>query len=366
MTKSRYLPPNTLETYLDALPHTFKTTVIGKSHNGLPIKQICLGTGKKRIFMWSQMHGNESTTTKAICDLLLYCSQNIMNVFLKTVTLYIIPQLNPDGALKYTRKNANNIDLNRDAISMEASESKVLRTAFNKIQPDYCFNLHGQRTIYAAGTKGKTATLSFLAPAADQKRSITPARKVAMQLIVSMFETLQPDLSGQIARYDDAFNPNCVGDSFTLEGVPTILFEAGHFPDDYQREKTRTFLFKALLKVISAIADCSYSVYKTKDYFDIPENTIDFVDIIVGPVNIIDQEKLYKNQELALQYQEVLINNEIIFKPNFHSYGDKLNLQTHHFIDHNSKSHVLTISYKKDNILDNRLIRELFLKIPSF
>ena len=366
MTESRYFPPKTFETYLDSLPHTFKTTVIGKSFYGLPIKQIRLGTGEKRIFMWSQMHGNESTTTKAICDLLLYCSQNKMDALLKTVTLYIIPQLNPDGALKYTRKNAKNIDLNRDAILKEASESKVLRSAFNKIQPDYCFNLHGQRTIYAAGTKGKTATLSFLAPSADQERSITPAREVAMQLIASIFETLQPNLSGQIGRYDDAFNPNCVGDAFTIEGVPTILFEAGHYPNDYQREKTRAFLFKALLKVISAIAECSYDTYKTKDYFDIPENTVGFVDVIVASVNIIEQNKLYKNQELALQYHEVLINDKIIFKPYFHSYGDKLNLQTHHYIDHNSKSHALTISYKKDNILDNRIIRELFLKIPSF
>ena len=65
------------------------------------------------------MHGNESTTTKAVIDLVNlliknYDSDSVTNL-LNRCTLHIIPMLNPDGADAYTRVNANSVDLNRDA-----------------------------------------------------------------------------------------------------------------------------------------------------------------------------------------------------------------------------------------------------------
>ena len=64
------------------------------------------------------MHGNESTGTKAVFDLLNYLQSNDLfaQMITKEITLKIIPILNPDGAQQYTRKNANEIDLNRDAV----------------------------------------------------------------------------------------------------------------------------------------------------------------------------------------------------------------------------------------------------------
>ena len=35
---------------------------------------------------------------------------------LSALTLYVVPMLNPDGAERYQRRNAQNIDLNRDAL----------------------------------------------------------------------------------------------------------------------------------------------------------------------------------------------------------------------------------------------------------
>ena len=46
----------------------FDHQVIGYSVNNLPIHAIDIGNGKTKILLWSQMHGNESTTTKAILD----------------------------------------------------------------------------------------------------------------------------------------------------------------------------------------------------------------------------------------------------------------------------------------------------------
>ena len=101
----------------------------------------------------------------------------------------IIPQLNPDGSSAYTRFNRNNIDLNRDALDLSQPESIALNEVFKSFSPDFCFNLHGQRSIFAAGKRGKPATLSFV-PAADDKK-VLPARIKAMQLIALINNDLQ-------------------------------------------------------------------------------------------------------------------------------------------------------------------------------
>jgi len=46
----------------------YKAAIIGKSVLGKSIYKYQIGTGKIKVLMWSQMHGNESTTTKALFD----------------------------------------------------------------------------------------------------------------------------------------------------------------------------------------------------------------------------------------------------------------------------------------------------------
>ena len=228
----RYITNSMIEPLLNKLPKNAKVSVEGLSVEKRSIYSIKLGTGKKRILLWSQMHGNESTTTKALFDIINTLQKQ--NSILESCTLLIIPILNPDGAEAYTRLNANEVDLNRDAQALTQPESKVLRDCFERFQPNFCFNLHGQRTIYSVAKTNKSATLSFLSPAEDAERSITKTRKIAMELIVAMNKNLQKLIPEQIALYDDGFNHNCVGDTFQSLGVPTILFEAGHYKDDYE------------------------------------------------------------------------------------------------------------------------------------
>ena len=96
--------------------------------------------------------------------------------------------------------------------------------------------------IFSAGKTRNSAVLSFLSPSEDEERSITSTRQKAMEVIQVMNRAIQPFLPNQIGRYDDGFNSNCVGDSFQSCGVPTVLFEAGHYPKDYNREETRKYL----------------------------------------------------------------------------------------------------------------------------
>ncbi|MBT8245565.1 MAG: peptidase M14 [Winogradskyella sp.] len=307
----RYITNSKIADVLKKLSTKFEVSTLGYSVENRPIYSIKIGRGTTKVLLWSQMHGNESTTTKAIFDLCNAFMKGEFSDIIESCTLQIIPILNPDGAERYTRINANDVDLNRDAQDLSQPESKVLRVCFDDFEPDYCFNLHGQRTIFGAGDAGNSAILSFLSPSEDDKRSITITRKKAMAVISSINKNLQPDLADAIGRYDDGFNLNCVGDTFQSMGVPTILYEAGHYPNDYEREITRVYLFKALFYGLQAISNSSN--YKDfNGYYDIPENKKNFYDVIIRNCRSKDSETSF---DVAIQFKEVLKDGGISFVP---------------------------------------------------
>ena len=308
----RYITNDHIEPLLEKFTKLIDVETIGKSVLGHPIYGLKIGSGDKRILMWSQMHGNESTTTKALFDLLnsLLDENSKLSYILERCTLYIIPILNPDGALAYTRINANGVDLNRDAQKLTQPESIVLRDTFEAFKPHFCYNLHGQRTIFSAGTTNNAATVSFLAPAQDEVCTVTPNRKVAMEVIGVMNEALQKFIPKQVGVYDDAFNLNCVGDTFQCENVPTILFEAGHYKNDYGRENARELIYVSYLTSLEYISKNKIDGSHYKSYFDIPENDKCFLDIIIRNAKVNNE-----SVDIGIQFQERLINDRVEFIP---------------------------------------------------
>jgi hypothetical protein len=313
----RYIHFEHIQPLIEKLQPHFKIETIGTSVLGKPISVIQIGFGPIKILMWSQMHGNETTTTKAIfdlCNVFAYENDSQIQLILKQCTIAIIPILNPDGAKAYTRVNANDVDLNRDAQDLSQPESQVLRCFFNKFQPHFCFNLHGQRTIFSAGNTNKSATVSFLAPAQDDVCTVTETRKKAMEIIAVINENLQQQIPNQVGIYDDAFNINCVGDTFQTLNVPTILFEAGHFADDYPREMVRNYIFQSLLVAIDYIANQTITGKNFEPYLQIPQNAKCFYDIIIRNA-LVETENGEQIADIAIQYQERLVDNRIEFIP---------------------------------------------------
>ena len=316
----RYIHNEHILPLLDLIKNKFEIKNIGKSVLKKPIFSVEIGNGSKRILMWSQMHGNESTTTKAVFDLLntfLNDSISKTEVILEACTICIIPILNPDGAEAYTRLNANEVDLNRDAQNLTQPESFVLREVFKAFKPHFCFNLHGQRTIFSAGNTNNSATVSFLSPAQDAECTLTDSRKIAMEIIVAMNRTLQLEIPNQVGVYDDSFNINCVGDTFQSLNIPTILFEAGHYVNDYDREKTRELIYQSLLTALFYISDNEIKGDNYKDYLSIPENDKLFFDIILREASLDG-----KILDVAVQFKEVLKNGKIEFVPTLKDTGN--------------------------------------------
>ncbi len=311
----KYIHLNTITPVMNSFADQFEVKVIGQSVLQKEIYQVKIGSGKTKILIWSQMHGNEPTTTKGLFDFFNFLASDteLAHQIKSNYTLLCIPMLNPDGAFAYTRENANGIDLNRDAVAETQPEMQLLKRTYEQFKPDYCYNLHDQRTIFGTEGFNSPATISFLAPAFDAACQYNSTRMKAVEIIVAMVEVLESYLPHQIGRFDDAYNVNCTGDYFTTQQTPTILFEAGHYPNDYNRDESRKFVFIAL---VASFLRQNENVVVDNDltkYLRIPQNNKCFFDIIYRNIKIIDNN-VEKIINFAAQYREEVIAGKVKFR----------------------------------------------------
>lgn len=321
---TKYLVPDLLGKYIhldiitpliNSFADQFEVKEIGKSVLQKNIYQVKIGSGKTKILIWSQMHGNEPTTTKGLFDFFnfLTSENELAKQIRENYTLLCIPMLNPDGAFLYTRENANEIDLNRDAVAETQPEMQLLKSTYDQFKPDYCYNLHDQRTIFGTEGFNRPATISFLAPAFDASGQYNLTRLKAVKVIVDMVDVLNSYLPNQIGRFDDTYNVNCTGDYFTTQQTPTILFEAGHYPNDYNREESRKFVFIALVASFLKQNENVVVDNNLTKYLRIPQNNKCFFDIIYRNIKIIDNN-VEKIINFAAQYREEVMAGKVEFR----------------------------------------------------
>lgn len=271
--------------------NVFSNEVIGKSVDGRSINHLNTGKGKIKVLLWSQMHGDESTATMALFDMFNFLTANdehneLRSLILDKLELHFVPMVNPDGAQQWKRRNNLDIDINRDARLLATPEGRALMQIAKKVLPDIGFNLHDQSTLYSAGRSSNTATISFLAPAYNYPKDMNDVRKGATQLILSMNAALQGKIPGKVAKYDDAFDPRCFGDTFQGMGISTILIESGGYHEDPEKQYIRKLNFYALLNAFEAIAKESYKKENISDYDAIPENNRSLYDLLVKNVSL--------------------------------------------------------------------------------
>src|SRR5204862_544126 len=131
---------------------------IGASVEGRAIHLLTVGDGPRRVLLWSQMHGDEPSATPALLDLADYLLSRKDDAaarrLLAGATLLMIPMLNPDGAERYERRNAQGIDINRDALNLATPEGRLLKAIRDRHQPELGFNLHDQNRRATVGEAG--------------------------------------------------------------------------------------------------------------------------------------------------------------------------------------------------------------------
>nr|WP_041178325.1 M14 family zinc carboxypeptidase [Blattabacterium sp. (Periplaneta americana)] len=269
---------------------------VGTSIENRKIFKIQWGSGTCKVFIWSQMHGNETTGTKAMFDILHFFlkekNHDLVKFIRKNLTILFIPMLNPDGSEKYQRRNAVNIDLNRDAIRLQSPEIQILFHEIQYSNPNILFNLHDQRSIYNVGNKNfNPAILSFLCPSVKEEKNtkISPERKKAMGLIAFIEKKIRSILPniGSIGRFSDEFYPTATGDNLQKKGYPCILFEAGNYPKDPKKDIIRKYNALSILIGFYFLSFQKIDFEKEySSYFTIPENKKKLLDKIYRGVEI--------------------------------------------------------------------------------
>jgi hypothetical protein len=198
-----------LKKYLEQLKQAgLPVAEVGRSGENREIYQIEWGKGKTKIFMWSQMHGDEPTATSALIDMLYFLQKNRSLKWVadleKAVTIRAVPMLNPDGQERFQRRNAQSIDINRDARDLATPEGQLLKKLRDEWQPEIGFNLHNQNSLTTVGKSKDQATVSLLAVSGNAESKFSPEGERSKRLCSVMIGTLENFIKGHIARYEDA------------------------------------------------------------------------------------------------------------------------------------------------------------------
>jgi hypothetical protein len=274
---TRHIRHEQVTALVKKLPALFTATPVGQSVESRAIYGVRAGTGATRVLLWSQMHGDESTATRTLFDVFNFLSaadafDEMRHAILSQLSLLFIPMLNPDGAERFRRENAWDIDINRDAQKLTTPEGKILRDQTLAFGPYFSLNLHDQESYFSAGVSRIPATIAFLAPPPDQQESLTESRRRAMQLIVALNEKLQAVIPNGVAKWSDTYEPRAFGEWSQAQNSATILIEAGGYYNDPERNFVRQLHFGILLEALHAIASGSYATEPVAPYFAIPYN----------------------------------------------------------------------------------------------
>jgi hypothetical protein len=264
---------------------------LGRSIQGRPIRAVTFGSGPTRVVLWSQMHGDESTATMALADVIRFFAAGGDDALRLTIrdrlTVTMVPMLNPDGAERFQRYDAAGVDVNRDARRLATPEARLLKALRDSIRPEFGFNLHDQGARTTAGPAGRQVAIALLAPAADSARTWGPVRARARQVAAMLAAGLERRLPGRVAKYDDAFNPRAFGDLIQQWGTSTVLIESGALPDDPEKQELRRVNVMLLLTALEAIAAERYVGADLTPYDSLPFNESATADLLLRGGNVV-------------------------------------------------------------------------------
>jgi hypothetical protein len=309
--KDRRFTHSVLQNILNDLKKSdqFAVEQVGQSVNKKPIYLVRFGQGPTKVLLWSQMHGDEPTATAALADIFKFFQESgdgydsLRQQVLQQTSVYVIPMLNPDGADRFDRYNAQGIDLNRDALRLQAPESQLLKRVRDSLQADWGFNLHDQNIRYAAGPGGPPASISLLAPPIDASGTADSTRLPAMQLVVELNRVLQGFIPNGVGKWKDEFEPRAFGENMQRWGTSTVLIESGGYLEDPERQQVRRLNFIALLAGLHSIASGSYAREDVSRYDEIPQNTEHYYDLLIRNAEMALGEFSYQ-ADIAVNLQE--------------------------------------------------------------
>ena len=272
-------------------PDLFQLETIGTSVEGRSISHLWFGRGPLQVLLWSQMHGDEPTATAALFDVFeqfrRHREEPAYARILDSLTIHAVPMLNPDGAERFQRRNAQGIDINRDALRLQTPEGRALKALRDRLSPAIGFNLHNQGWRTAAGKTGQPASISLLSVAFDEARTESPGRLLTKQVCALIRDALEPLAPGRIARYDDEFEVRAFGDNLTKWGTSVVLIETGPWPATEPDPYLVRLNFVALMTALDGLATGRVQEADKQRYEALPINETDLFYLLVRNATVI-------------------------------------------------------------------------------
>ena len=140
---------------VDAESDRVRITEVGTSVRGRPIHLVRLGypqpapddqiaAGPSLLVVGAQ-HGNEPAGREAALQFLRDLALDEASLLpdaLSTATVLVIPTANPDGRVANTRRNADNVDINRDHLALVSPEARAIAQVIRDFRPDLVVDAH--------------------------------------------------------------------------------------------------------------------------------------------------------------------------------------------------------------------------------
>jgi len=101
---------------------------------------------KPVVMIIAQHHGDEPSGKEAA----LIVARRLLNedsALLNKLDLILVPQINPDGSEKGTRRNANDMDLNRNHVMLSEPESDAVHQLFLDWMPEVTLDVHEYNAV---------------------------------------------------------------------------------------------------------------------------------------------------------------------------------------------------------------------------
>ncbi|GAA0464022.1 carboxypeptidase [Paractinoplanes deccanensis] len=244
---------------------------IGRSNEGRPLRLASVGHGPLRLLFVTQQHGDEPLGTPAAIRALWTLGvpdTPWQRALLKRVTLDVVVQANPDGAVRNQRYNHDpsatgdyaepgvGYDINRfhnpltPIADNPVPESRAILRLWHATRPRIVVDYHMQGRYVQPD--GRETTASILWPTSPLVTDTTTSR----QLAVRNYDAMTKLAGANVTRYPGGDYEGIARNAYGILGSASLLVELSELPEDQAEFQIRT-AYVSMLATVQGAADGS-------------------------------------------------------------------------------------------------------------
>jgi hypothetical protein len=247
--------------------------VIGRTNEGRPLRLATVGHGATRLLYVTQQHGNEPLGTPAAVRALwaLGVPDTLWHRWLLSrVTIDVVVQANPDGAVRNQRHNHDpsasgpytapgvGYDINRfhnpftPIEDNPVPESRAILRLWQATHPSIVVDYHMQGRYRQPDGRETTASILWPTSPLAGADAVTRSR----QLSVRNYDAMTHLAGANVSRYPGELYEGIARNAYGILGSASLLVELSNLPADRVESQIRT-AFVSMIATAQGAADRS-------------------------------------------------------------------------------------------------------------